>query len=340
MTINWEERELAQFEEFGLLYINVHLPPWFYKVASSVSTVAVFKSAARDTALLRPVGVKSSWVRLLHGEVMTSNRGALREHLEPEQLCFTPGCGAKLVHIVRMITEAHPDWPCVSMDFRNAHNDISRRAMVEATEAVPTLQHLALHMASYLASHHRLEASGEEWGEAEEGHTQGDPEASAGFAVALHPAIKELHRSLSAVGGLAVFGNDDGYCIGPPDVVFREIQTFKARALQICNLHLQETKTKVYLQSGVRPAEAPVNMPRAGLLVGDQWLPGFLCYGVAIGSVEYVEHVLGEKVEELSQDVKQVMRLLKEDHHAAWIFLSTSNNCTGCRNCRAQATRG
>ena len=321
---NWDERELGQFEEFGLLYLNVKLVPWFYKVANSVSTVALFKTAVQDKELLRPVGVKSSWVRSLHGQVMVSNRGALREHCEPEQLCFTPGCGAKIVHIVRMMTEAHPHWPCVPIDFRNAHNEISRCAMVEACEAAPSLQHLALHMAASLASHHRLEASGEEWGEAEEGHTQGDPEASGGFAVALHPAVKELHRSLAAVGGLAVFGNDDGYAIGPPEVLFRELERFQTRAFHTCNLSIQVSKTKVYMETGAKPAEAPADMPQAGVRVGRRLLPGFQCYGVAIGSQDYVQHMLGEKVAELRRDVDKVMELLEADHHAAWVLLSTS----------------
>jgi hypothetical protein len=88
---NWDEGELGRFENFCLLYLNVELPPWFFKVASSVSTTALFKSAARDTSLLRPVGIKSSWIRFIHGQVMVSNRGFLREYLEPEQLCFAPG---------------------------------------------------------------------------------------------------------------------------------------------------------------------------------------------------------------------------------------------------------
>ena len=221
---NWDDREIGAFEEFGLKYLNVALPPWFYKVTSSVSTVALFKSATQDPTLLRPVGVKSSLIRLLHGEVITSNRGALREHCEPEQLCFTPGCGASLVHTVRMMCEAHPDWPCVTLDLSNAHNEISRCATVEAFEEAPGLQHLAQHMAGYLASHHRLEASGVEWGEAGEGGTQGDPEAGAGFAVPVQPAVEELHRELAAVGGVGVFGNDDGFAVGPPEVVFQAVE--------------------------------------------------------------------------------------------------------------------
>ena len=59
------------------------------------------------------------------------------------------------------MSEAHPDWPVVAIDLTNAHNEVSRAAVVEGLESVPTLQHLALHIAAYMASHHRLEASGE-----------------------------------------------------------------------------------------------------------------------------------------------------------------------------------
>ena len=49
---------------------------------------------------------------------------------------------------------------------------------------------------------------------------------------------------------------------------------FKCRALQICNLTIQATKTKVYLESGEKPAEAPEAMPCAGVQVGDQCTMG------------------------------------------------------------------
>ena len=150
------------------------------------------------------------------------------------------------------------------------------------------------------------------------------PEASAAFAVAVHPAVVELNRELSVVGGLAIFGNDDGFAVGPREVLFGAVHRFAARVFQMCHLTLSTSKTKVYLHTGEKPAEAPANMPRAGVEVGEQWLAGFQCYGVAIGSAEYVEYVLGEKVEDLRNDVDKVMDLLEEHHHAAWVLLSTS----------------
>ena len=44
------------------------------------------------------------------------------------------------------------------------------------------------------------------------------------------------------------------------------------------------SKSKVYLASGELPEEAPEGMERAGIQLGDRWLPGFKAYGVFIGS--------------------------------------------------------
>ena len=65
-------------------------------------------------------------------------------------------------------------------------------------------------------------------------------------------------------------------------------------------------------------------MPPAGSLVGGVFWPGFLCYGVAIGSKQFVDHFLGQKVQQLSEEMDKVMSVLKDDCQAAWTLLSTS----------------
>ena len=324
---NWDARDLHWFEEFGLKYLNVRFSTqnaWFYKVWSSVLTLPLFKSAARIPSIVRPVGIKSSGSRFFHREVMTANKGVFRAYLEPQQQALSPGGASRIVHTVRMMSEAHPEWPVVPMELQNAHNEISRRAQIVGLEKVPSLRHLALHVASYLAPSHSLECDGEEWGEAEEGHTQGDPEAGACFCTAIHPHVLALHQALAAHGGLAIFGNDDGYAIGPEEVVFKEVEKFKAAVLEDCGLTLQLDKTKVYLASREKPSHAPDWMGRAGELVEEEWCPGFLCYGVAIGSPNFVKHKLQEKTDTLCAEVDKVMTLLERDSQAALVLLSTS----------------
>ena len=155
-----------------------------------------------------------------------------------------------------MMSEAHTDWPVVAIDLTNAHNEVSRASVVEGFKSVQTLQHLALHIAAYLASHHRLESSGEQWGEAGEGHAQGDPEASAAFAVAVHPAVVWLKRELSVVGGLAIFGNDDGFAVGPgrfsSELCIGLLPGSSKCATSSC-LHPRQKSTSILVKSQWRP---------------------------------------------------------------------------------------
>ena len=49
----------------------------------SVTSVPLFKTAEQDPSVLRPVGIKSSFLPVLHRQVVQANTGALRVHLEP-----------------------------------------------------------------------------------------------------------------------------------------------------------------------------------------------------------------------------------------------------------------
>ena len=321
---NWDDREVDKLERFSLLYLNGLLPPWLYKVWGSVTTHPLYKTKEKNPSKVRPIGVKTSMLRALHSRVVIANRGALREHLEPHQIALTPGGGGILAHTVRMLLELRPDFVCVCLDVRNAHNEVSRSAVVAALEKVPGLRHLAQHVATCLAAHHSLESGGNVWGEAADGLTQGDGEASPCYCVGWHEHVVALSRKLEAAEGLAIFGNDDGYAIGPPEIVFDAMEQFRSDILAACSLTLQKDKTKIYHQSGLRPPQAPADMPLAGEEVDGRWLPGFTCYGVEIGCDAFVKHKLDIKVAELVKEVDDIMELLAEDKQAAWTILSTA----------------
>ena len=107
--------------------------------------------------------------------------------------------------------------------------------------------------------------------------------------------------------------------------VFQALAAFAADILEHCGLTLETTKTKIYEATGRRPPEAPPTMPLAGVKVGEQWLPGFTCYGVEIGSNAYVKHSLRARVEEIIDQIDKVMHLLRDDPQAAWVLLSTAH---------------
>ena len=53
-----------------------------------------------------------------------------------------------------------------------------------------------------------------------EGLVQGSPTSSSGFSYTIHDKAKEADRRLAKYGGCARFGMDDGYLIGPKEIIF------------------------------------------------------------------------------------------------------------------------
>ena len=95
---------------------------------------------------------------------------------------------------------------------------------------------------------------------------------------------------LAAHGGMARFGNDDGYLVGPANVVFPALDIFARNVRDKCLLHLQVSKTEVFSWDGVLPPQAPQDMKVAGAQVGEEWQPGFVCYGIPVGTPAYEKH--------------------------------------------------
>ena len=54
------------------------------------------------------------------------------------------------------------------------------------------------------------------------------------------------------------------------------------------------------------------------------WLTGFKCYGVYIGSKQFVQHCLSLKVDKLIAEVDKVVELFQEDKQAVWSLFSAS----------------
>ena len=57
------------------------------------------------------------------------------------------------------------------------------------------------------------------------------------------------------------------------------------------------------LCNGVMPPDAPAGFVSAGLKKENHFYPGFLCYGVPMGSDQYVVSMLDLKLDELDNEV-------------------------------------
>ena len=78
----WGGADMELLQHLGMRYLTGQLPPWWYRVWLSVTTVSLYK----NTRAIRPVGVEPSLVRCFHKEVNRVNRPVLFIYLEPQQL--------------------------------------------------------------------------------------------------------------------------------------------------------------------------------------------------------------------------------------------------------------
>ena len=179
------------------------------------------------------------------------------------------------------------------------------------------------HAAQILAPSSALEHGGHVWGEAPEGTTQGDPPAGALFSVAWHPQLRELDAKMVAVGGAARAGMDDLYVCGPPEVVYPAIEVFWAEVKEVCQLQLERSKTEIF-SWGELPAGTPPGLARAGTLLDGTFQPGFILYGIPVGTPAYVRHHLGLKVQEVAGEVEQVLNVLEGEGQAIWTIARAS----------------
>ena len=115
----------------------------------------------------------------------------------------------------------------------------------------------------------------------------------------MHKYVRKADQKLAERDGMARFGWDDGYLVGEAADVFQALDTFANDVLVNCGLRLQLAKTEVYCSGQAIPAEAPPGLVRAGCMVAGSFQPGMICYGVPIGTDDYVKHMLNMKVSEL-----------------------------------------
>ena len=162
------------------------------------------------------------------------------------------------------------------------------------------------------------------WGQAREGATQGDPEAGTYFCVAWHPELRELDRELARVGGAARAGMDDLFAVGPAEIVFPALEKFWQDIEATCLLQLERSKTEVFTWTEHLPASTPAGLTVAGCIVQGQFLPGFMCYGIPIGTPSYVKHQLSLKVQEVAREVDQVVKVLEGEGQAIWTIARSS----------------
>jgi hypothetical protein len=79
-----------------------------------------------------------------------------------------------------------------------------------------------------------------------EGLAQGSPTSSSGFSYTIHDKVKEADIRLAEYGGCARFGMDDGYLIGPKEIIFEVLAKFAEGIERDHGCALNTRKCKMY----------------------------------------------------------------------------------------------
>ena len=121
----------------------------------------------------------------------------------------------------------NPDFILVGIDLENAYKKIWQAEVLRRH-----LKHIRLRgLVSYLRG--KLGPRSPMWAKDsaiydEEELLQGGPISWSAFSFTIHPAVVEAGAKLAVTGGCARFGMDDGYILGPREIVFRVLQVFRA----------------------------------------------------------------------------------------------------------------
>jgi hypothetical protein len=136
--------------------------------------------------------------------------------------------------------------------------------------------------------------------------------------------VKEADMQLAQAGGCARFGMDDGYMIGPPEVVFRVLAEFAAGIKEDCGCELNVNKCQMYSkEEGVcEEARRAGHIPegfmhlREGVHVNESGdiLRGLTVFNVPIGEERFVELKLREKALQVESTTETYIRDLGDEY--------------------------
>ena len=196
--------------------------------------------------------------------------------------------------------------------------------MLDVLNQEESLRHLITFAAAILSPVAPLETGGKIWGETAEGMGQSDPPSGDLFSVGLHPDLLELDRACKEGGGQARAGHDDVFAQGPAEVVIPAVVKFSEAIWERCHLQLQWSKSSIFSWDGVLPPGAPAGVEVAGKMVEGTFEVGFDCYGVPMGTDEYIKSELFVYAEEVVKDAIKTREVLSTNKQAHWAALRLS----------------
>ncbi|KAJ1628758.1 hypothetical protein T492DRAFT_1016041 [Pavlovales sp. CCMP2436] len=149
------------------------------------------------------------------------------------------------------------------------------------------------------------------------GVAQGSVEAGVAIAITIHPELKVLDAELRPYGGGARAGHDDVRACGPPWIVFAAMQRFHDALFLRLGLVVQPSKCECWIdEAHIASLDAHRGLVTRSHLLDGALTPhyGVMCYGVPIGSEEYVKLALAGKCDEIASISNKLIATLSSSH--------------------------
>ena len=129
-----------------------------------------------------------------------------------------------------MVLNMNKNYILVGVDIINAFCEVIRASVIERHIEYERFRGMVPYWRAKLGLTTNLRA-GSGSIEYSERLVHGSPTSSSGFSYTIHENVKKADKRLGECGGYARFGMDDGYMVGPKEVVFEVLVEF-AKALE------------------------------------------------------------------------------------------------------------
>ena len=104
---------------------------------------------------------------------------------------------------------------------------------------------------------------------------------------------------------MARAGADDVTAVGPAHMVQPAVEEFARQVEEHCLLHWEKTISEVFTWDGDLPPGTPAGLTLAGEEVEGNLEPGFVLYGVQVGSDVYCSFKLMQIAKAIKEDAKK-----------------------------------
>jgi len=174
----------------------------------------------------KPVEIPNTLTKVGDKAVLQIFQKDYIQEMLPQQV----GVGVKyaaelLVMGLRMTLHRNEDFIIIITDISNAYCELMRASVVDMHMDSEKMRGMVPYWRAKLGPSAKLWA-GEDYMEYMEGLVHGSPASSSGFSFTIHDKVKEVDIRLAEYGGCARFGMDDGYLIGPKEIIFEVLVEF------------------------------------------------------------------------------------------------------------------